>query len=161
MKTIDNPKALIVAAQNAPNQKPLPMVKLEAELVQSLLPPNSLVTINDASELNPNVGGGEKEVHLQAVLSNISEASILHLACHGSQHDVFPDNSSFLLKDGELTLSQLLQLELPLAQFAFLSACDSAAGDESRPDESIHLAAAMLAVGFKSVIGTMWYVFIT
>ncbi|KAG2757240.1 hypothetical protein P692DRAFT_201698551, partial [Suillus brevipes Sb2] len=42
--------------------------------------------------------------------------------------------------------------------FAFLSACDTAAGDLSTPDEVIHLAAGLQFAGVKSVIGTLWKV---
>ena len=44
----------------------------------------------------------------------------------------------------------------PNAELAFLSACQTAAGDEKTPEESAHLAAGMLAVGFKGVVATMW-----
>ncbi|KAG9316098.1 hypothetical protein JVU11DRAFT_3772 [Chiua virens] len=43
-------------------------------------------------------------------------------------------------------------------EFAFLSACHTAVGDRTAPDETIHLAAAMQFAGFRSVIGTMWAV---
>lgn len=42
------------------------------------------------------------------------------------------------------------------AELAFLSACQTAVGDKRNPEESIHLAAGMLAVGFQGVIATMW-----
>ena len=42
------------------------------------------------------------------------------------------------------------------AEIAFLSACKTAVGDEKVPEESVHLAAGMLVVGFKGVIATMW-----
>lgn len=43
------------------------------------------------------------------------------------------------------------------AEFAFLSACHSAAVDsQGSPDEVLHLAAAMQFSGFKSVVGTLW-----
>ena len=58
--------------------------------------------------------------------------------------------------DEMLTVSQLLSLNLSRAFFAFLSACETAKGDEKQPDQAIHLAATMLFVGFRSVIGTMW-----
>ena len=45
---------------------------------------------------------------------------------------------------------------LPNVRLAFLSACETATGQENLPDEAVHLAAGMLAAGFKSVIGTMW-----
>jgi hypothetical protein len=38
---------------------------------------------------------------------------------------------------------------------AFLSACQTAKGDEDMPDQAVHLAASMLFCGFKSVIATM------
>jgi CHAT domain-containing protein len=49
-----------------------------------------------------------------------------------------------------------MKLDLKHAQLAFLSACETAKGDREQPDQAIHLAATMLFVGFKSVIGTMW-----
>jgi CHAT domain-containing protein len=39
---------------------------------------------------------------------------------------------------------------------AFLSACETAKGDNGTPDEAMHLAGVMLFAGFRSVIGTMW-----
>jgi CHAT domain-containing protein len=50
----------------------------------------------------------------------------------------------------------LMQLKLPKALFAFLSACETAQGDREQPDQAIHLAAAMLFTGFRSVVATMW-----
>ncbi|CCO38153.1 hypothetical protein BN14_12318 [Rhizoctonia solani AG-1 IB] len=41
---------------------------------------------------------------------------------------------------------------------AFLSACQTATGDEKLPDEAIHLASGMLMAGYPSVIATMWSV---
>jgi CHAT domain-containing protein len=46
------------------------------------------------------------------------------------------------------------------AQLAYLSACESAGMDESRPDEGLNLAGTMIFLGFKSVIATMWYMVI-
>lgn len=42
------------------------------------------------------------------------------------------------------------------AEIAFLSACQTATGDETRPEEALHLAAGMLTAGFRSVFATMW-----
>ncbi|KAM6493234.1 hypothetical protein JOM56_011368, partial [Amanita muscaria] len=39
------------------------------------------------------------------------------------------------------------------ASLAFLSACRSAMGDMHQP---VHIAAAMLDAGFRSIMGTMW-----
>ncbi|KAF5339265.1 hypothetical protein D9758_013310 [Tetrapyrgos nigripes] len=67
-----------------------------------------------------------------------------------------PLNSAFALYDGELKLQDLMCLSLENAELAFLSACQTAAGDENLPEEAVHLAAGMLAVGYPSVIATMW-----
>ncbi|KAG2043307.1 hypothetical protein BDR03DRAFT_851481, partial [Suillus americanus] len=40
--------------------------------------------------------------------------------------------------------------------FAFLSACHTMVGDQSSPDEPIHLAAGMQFPKFRNVIGSMW-----
>ena len=42
------------------------------------------------------------------------------------------------------------------AFLTFLSVCETAKGDNAPPDQAIHLAAAMLFAGCKSVVGTMW-----
>lgn len=60
------------------------------------------------------------------------------------------------MRDKMLTVTQLMELNLPHAFFAFLSACDTAKTGNDQPDQAVHLAATMLFVGFKSVIGTMW-----
>jgi hypothetical protein len=51
-----------------------------------------------------------------------------------------------------------MQLKLDDTFLAFLSACATAKGDKDQPDQVMHLAAAMLFSGFKSVVATMWYV---
>jgi CHAT domain-containing protein len=49
-----------------------------------------------------------------------------------------------------------MHVRIPNAKLAYLSACESAGMDESRPDEGLNLAGAMIFAGFKSVIATMW-----
>ena len=59
--------------------------------------------------------------------------------------------------DDRLTLLDVARCHLPSAEFAFLSASHTAElTDASHPDEALHLAAAMLHCGFRSVVGTMW-----
>lgn len=49
-----------------------------------------------------------------------------------------------------------MKKRLPKVQLAFLSACQTSVGDESLSEEAVHLAAGMLAVGYRGVIATMW-----
>ncbi|KAG1747308.1 CHAT domain-containing protein [Suillus lakei] len=69
-----------------------------------------------------------------------------------------PYDSHFVMKDEPLTLLDIMEKDIPHAEFAFLSACHTAVGDEETPDEVIHLAAGLQFSGFKSVIGTLWEV---
>jgi CHAT domain-containing protein/tetratricopeptide (TPR) repeat protein len=98
-----------------------------------------------------------KDATSESVLSNLKRHSWAHFACHGIQ-DARPYESSFILHaDNRLTLLDLMKAQLPNAEFAFLSACHSAAGDlHGTPDEVIHIAAALQFCGFRSVVGTFW-----
>ncbi|KAG9090438.1 hypothetical protein FRC06_001083 [Ceratobasidium sp. 370] len=91
-----------------------------------------------------------------AVLSAMEQSSWVHLACHASQNVLDPAASAFQLHGGELKLAKITQQSLAHADFAFLSACQTAMGDEGLPDEATHLAAGMLIVGYSSVVATMW-----
>jgi len=79
----------------------------------------------------------------------------LHLACRIDNNRV---ESSFAMRDGPLTIRDIMRTHWQNPEFAFLSACHATVGDESSPDEAIHLAATMQFSGFRSVIGSMWFV---
>jgi tetratricopeptide (TPR) repeat protein len=82
---------------------------------------------------------------------------IVHLACHGVQ-DPDPLKSAFLLEDGRLTIEDIMKFDMSSAVLGYLSACETAKGSKTQPDQAVHLAASMLFCGFRSVIGTMWSV---
>lgn len=109
-----------------------------------------------SSVMNCATGGSPALSSADDVLHHVSEATILHLACHGFQRAGRPLESGFVMQDEVLTISRLMSLNLPNAFLAFLSACESARSDEKQPNQSITLASSMLFAGFKSVVGTMW-----
>ena len=80
----------------------------------------------------------------------------IHLACHASQKASNPLQSRFLFHNGHLTLNTIMQKNLKNADLAFLSACETSTGEETLADEAVHLAAGMLAAGYRRVIATMW-----
>ncbi|KAF6742537.1 CHAT domain-containing protein [Ephemerocybe angulata] len=82
--------------------------------------------------------------------------SSIHLACHASQDATNPLESRFLFHNGSLDLFTILQRNLKDADLAFLSACQTGTGSETLPDEAVHLAAGMLAAGYRRVVATMW-----
>lgn len=146
-------KMLVASVSQAPNWPAIPFAKEEARLVQQAC----------SSKINVEVLGDDARgiaciPTVAEVKERLQDINILHLSCHGYQHPTDPLSSGFVLQDGTLTLSDLMSLQLDKAFFVFLGACDTAKGDKSQPDESLHLAAAMFFAGFRSVIGTMWYV---
>ena len=92
------------------------------------------------------------------VADELGKNGWVHFACHGFANRKQPFESAFALRDGRFTIQHIIRGNLQDPEFAYLSACHTTAGDEERPDEMIHLAAAMQFAGFRSVIGTMWSV---
>ncbi|KAJ6540777.1 CHAT domain-containing protein [Mycena capillaripes] len=91
------------------------------------------------------------------VQQGMRDSRWVHFACHGIQDVSHPTESALLLAGSScLTLSKIIQLALPHADLAFLSACQTASGDKSLEEESVHLAAGMLLAGYRGVIATMW-----
>jgi CHAT domain-containing protein len=128
---------------------PLPSVTAEVAAIRATVPPGALLPLPREDE---EAGGAG----VAAVLGALPDATVLHLACHGYQDRRNPLASGFVLRDGVLTVSRLMRVSLPDAFLAFLSACETAKGDAGQPDQTVHLAAAMLFAGFKSVIATLW-----
>jgi CHAT domain-containing protein len=92
------------------------------------------------------------------VLSTLPSTSFAHFACHGRQDITNPLNSALILADGDLKVSKIMEIHIPNASLAFLSAGETAKGDTKLPDEAMHLAATMLFAGYRGVVGTMWSV---
>jgi CHAT domain-containing protein len=44
----------------------------------------------------------------------------------------------------------------PYADFTFLSACQTATGDEKLSEEAVHLAAGLMLAGYGSIVATTW-----
>lgn len=108
------------------------------------------------SECLVKFGISTSPASVEAVYSCIPSASIAHFACHGEQNIEKPLESALVLADGRLKISRIMAQSMPNASLAFLSACQTAMGDENLPDEAIHLAATLLFVGFRGVVATMW-----
>jgi CHAT domain-containing protein len=148
----EDAKALLIAVSDTPGLASLPNTTKEIEVITNIIPAESILKFHNQAPLEV------KKVTTDMVLRRFSEASIVHLACHGQQDMLNPLESGFCVEDGRLTVAQLMEQNLQNAFFAFLSACETAKGDSSQPDQAVHLAAAMLFAGFKSVVATMWCV---
>ncbi|KAG1775941.1 CHAT domain-containing protein, partial [Suillus placidus] len=127
--------------------KVLLAVDSELELVRKLVP--AMANRNPISDDAATRAGA-----LEALQQN----TWVHLACHGKQDPTQPYNSHFIMRDEPLTLLDIMEKDIPHAEFAFLSACHTAVGDEKTPDKVIHLTAGLQFSGFKSIVGTLWEV---
>ncbi|KAJ3543667.1 hypothetical protein NMY22_g3058 [Coprinellus aureogranulatus] len=96
------------------------------------------------------------EVSGEDCLKHMEDYSSVHLACHASQDTIQPLQSRFFFHKGSLELSNILKRNMRNADLAFLSACKTSVGEEKLADEAVHLAAGMLAAGYRRVIATMW-----
>lgn len=140
-------RQLVVGVADAPGHEPLPAVRDEVAALARHLPPPELATYLTGADADR-----------ATVLAAIPGHSWLHLACHARQHVTDPSRSSFTLWDGELTVADLTRLRVAGAELAFLSACQTATGAARLADEAVHLAAAMLLLGYGQVIATLWTV---
>ncbi|KAJ7478073.1 TPR-like protein [Mycena galericulata] len=93
---------------------------------------------------------------IERVQKGMKESRWVHFACHGVQSTSPTESALLLAGSSRLTLSNIIELSLPNADLAFLSACQTATGSQELQDESVHLAAGMLLAGYRGVIGTMW-----
>jgi len=137
---------LVVSQSNTPGVNSLPGTEKEMQYIR-----------RHASDLRiPYHSLQGQEATVKQVLSAMKKHPWVHFACHGIQDTADPMQSGLRLSNGLLRLSDIIKEPLPNAEFAFLSACQTATGDKSRPEEAIHLAAGMLLAGYRSVVGTMW-----
>ncbi|KAG8690682.1 hypothetical protein FRC11_009859 [Ceratobasidium sp. 423] len=143
-----NPSSLLLVGQAAtPGKTPLPGTKAELKLIKQQIPPSLRYT-----ELV------DSRATTISVSTALAHHDWVHLACHAHQNITRPTESGFFLHDNTLDLAQITQQSFRNKGLAFLSACQTAQGDENLPDESVHLAAGMLMAGYPSVIATMWSV---
>ncbi|KAH7906390.1 CHAT domain-containing protein [Hygrophoropsis aurantiaca] len=147
---ISNKCSFVAIGQAQPKgtaERELQSVDAEIALIQSIVSP-----------CMPFTRLADEAATDSAALHALSQHSWVHLSCHGTQDAHQPFASRFAMRDAPLYLSSIIRVDLASPEFAFLSACHTAVGDESTPDEVIHLAAGMQFAGFRSVVGTLWAV---
>jgi CHAT domain-containing protein len=138
----DSFKMLVVVQPETPGQKSLPCTIEELQKIEEHVPKDNMIRFMHG--------------YVEDVMLNLPVTSIAHFACHGQQNPRNPLESALHLEDGPLKLSQVMGQFMPHASLAFLSACETAMGDENLPDEVIHLGATLLFAGFRGVVATMW-----
>ncbi|CAE6488271.1 unnamed protein product [Rhizoctonia solani] len=140
-------RILAIGQATTPGRSPLPGTATELEYVRACTDGKA-----QYSQLM------NEQATIATVLDAMEQHDWVHLACHAHQNVQDPTRSGFFLHDGTLDLASINRRSFRNKGLAFLSACQTATGDERLPDEAIHLASGMLMAGYASVIGTMWSV---
>ncbi|QRW25935.1 aromatic di-alanine and TPR containing protein [Rhizoctonia solani] len=141
------PRVLAIGQANTPKHTPLPGTTTELELIKA-----HTQSKGEYSQLI------DSQATTAAVLDAMDEHDWVHLACHAHQNVTNATKSGFFLHDGTLDLAAINRRSFRNKGLAFLSACQTATGDDKLPDEAIHLASGMLMAGYPSVIATRWSV---
>ncbi|KIM78157.1 hypothetical protein PILCRDRAFT_11383 [Piloderma croceum F 1598] len=123
----------------------LPYANQESENIAARVPNDCLVKL----------GTPEALATVNEVISHLLATSITHFACHGEQNKHNPLDSSLILEDGHLKVSQIMQQSTPNALLAFFCACETAMGHEDLPDEAMHIGATLQFAGFRGAVATM------
>jgi hypothetical protein len=144
------PRLLVVALANTPGQRVLPGAQRETELLSSLVEPERRTVLAD---------GAATRI---AILEQLPVHRWLHASCHGTQSMQNPADGGLVPYDwaeaGMVDVRNLVGIDQASGEFAFLSACKTATGGVSTPDEAVSLASAMHHLGWVHVIGTLWTV---
>ncbi|MGC9496883.1 CHAT domain-containing protein [Streptomyces sp. WG7] len=149
-------RSLVVAMPFTPGAAPLPGALAEAEVVAAALPSPTVL----AGPTGAEPPAGAPVPTKRAVLDGLTDAHVIHFACHAVTDPVDPSHSRLMLWDhlsSPLTVAGVASVTLDEAQLAYLSACrtsDAAAADLQ--DEAIHLTSAFQLAGFRHVVGTLW-----
>ncbi|MEV8388826.1 MULTISPECIES: CHAT domain-containing protein [unclassified Streptomyces] len=143
----NEPRLLVVAMPHTPDAPDLPGAQAEADHLAALIPGATVLVGADATR--------------DAVLDALPASGWAHFACHGYSDPDNPSDSHLALHDHDrapFRVLDLSRLRLRNAEFAFLSACDTARTTEHLSDEAIHPLAAFQIAGFSQVVGTLWRV---
>ncbi|WP_158852443.1 CHAT domain-containing protein [Saccharothrix deserti] len=136
-----------VAVPDARGWPSLPGVKRETEFLRGIFPDGVFLADTDAAR--------------HQVLTQLTDADRVHFACHGVTDPYRPSSSRLILHSGaELRVGDISQLELN-ADLAFLSACSTAQGGYTLPDEAITIASAFLLAGYRNAVATLWPIYDT
>ena len=142
----DNSGLFMISQPDTPNLPNIPQTTEEVHRVEQKLIPRDIRVLHlDSAAATVDHG-----------IANMKAYSCIHFACHAQQCTDKPLKSGFFLYDGRLELSSIIQQRLVGADLAFLSACQTSAGDEKLSEEAVHLAAGMLAAGYRGAVATMW-----
>jgi tetratricopeptide (TPR) repeat protein len=146
-------RLLLIAVPNTPGQERLPAIAAEQTLLTGLFTAEQRTILVDTAATRT------------AMLNHLPTHTWVHASCHGDQDLANPTRGGLLPYDwdtaGPVGVRDTTTSDHTGGEFVFLSACKTAAGSTTNPDEAINLAAALQYAGWRHVIGTLWTVWDT
>jgi CHAT domain-containing protein/tetratricopeptide (TPR) repeat protein len=142
--------ALLAVGNPLPNPHPLHFAGIEVLDIASLFVDRLAVALTEHAATGLEVA------------REITRATHVHLACHGTFDSANPlDSALSLANDDRLTLRHFLdgRLNLSATRLVVLSACQTGLIDfKNVPDEMIGFPAGVLQAGVPGVVSTLWHV---
>ncbi|MEI6428211.1 MAG: CHAT domain-containing protein [Pseudanabaena sp. ELA607] len=127
------------------NQIALPATIIEVSAITRLIP-NSIAFTNN-------------EFSIEAINSQLSKYTILHLATHASFNTGTPENSFIIFGSGQtIHLNEISNLNLGNLKLIILSACETAIGKIGNGVEILGFGYQVQKAGAKSAIASLWQV---
>ncbi|MFE0727578.1 CHAT domain-containing protein [Streptomyces antibioticus] len=141
----ENAASILIIDDPRPDSDPVPFAGPEADIAEQAF--THVTRLSGASATR------------DAVLEHLSRHAVVHFATHGRADLTAPLNSGLQLSgDAEITVADLLAVDLTPSRLAVLSACETAIPGLHLPDEVVGLPAGLLQAGFTGVAATMWAV---
>ncbi|KDR82433.1 hypothetical protein GALMADRAFT_237749 [Galerina marginata CBS 339.88] len=148
--------ALLAHPPVSPAQKLKVMVVIQSSELASVKKELAKIRNHVPNDALIEFGIPGRPAEVETVASQLSDASIVHFACHGIQDRSKPLDSGLKLDGGFLRVSRIMKERLQNGSLAFLCACETTRGHVKLPDEAMSVGASLLFSGFRRVIGTMW-----
>lgn len=140
-------RRLLCVGGPLPSSNPLTHAAAEAQIIEELVALADPVSLTGAQATR------------QAFLDALPDATLVHLACHGSAA-VTSDamQAALWLGDDEpVTAGELVQMSVP-ARLVVVSACQSAVIEPRAADEALSLSTLFIAAGAAGVVASLWEV---
>lgn len=144
VRRVGDPDLLVVAVPETADAPDLPGAREEAAHLAARVPGSTVLVGADATR--------------DRVLAALRTSTWAHFACHGYNDPENPADSHLALTGSSLPVLDVSRLRLDHAEFAYLSACDTARTSARLSDEAIHPTSAFQIAGFAQVVGTLWQI---
>jgi hypothetical protein len=162
---LTDPPGWIPKQEDDPGPDPLTGAHLDAEFLSTWPRPGATQTATtptadtgcEGSKPMPPLEGHRATA--DNALNALAGAGWAHLSCHAQADLTDASQTGFLVYDRLLSLEELAATQITNPQLAFLSACQTSLSTPSLGDEAYHLAGAMLALGYRHAIATLWPAF--